>query len=101
MVSLKVLDSQCLFTALSSSALSSLVLTLLHRNWDLHVTSSCHRVKIYSINRARPATAARLKQMEEAGASMVPITEPVPFDLETDEHYDQVVRESGGRDPEE
>ncbi|EME41758.1 hypothetical protein DOTSEDRAFT_73976 [Dothistroma septosporum NZE10] len=70
-------------------------------NFDLHVTSSCHRVKIYSINRARPATAARLKQLEECGASMVPITQPVPFDLETDEHYDQIVRESGGRDPEE
>ncbi|CAI6331907.1 unnamed protein product [Periconia digitata] len=70
-------------------------------NWDLHVTSSCHRVKIYSVNRTKPATARRLKQLEERGQSMVPITQPPEFDLETEEEYLEIMRKKGGRDPEE
>ncbi|KAH8092558.1 Oxidoreductase, molybdopterin-binding domain-containing protein [Phellopilus nigrolimitatus] len=30
-------------------------------NWDLHVTSSCHRIKLYSVNCTRAQTAARLR----------------------------------------
>ncbi|OQO07833.1 hypothetical protein B0A48_06624 [Cryoendolithus antarcticus] len=70
-------------------------------NFDLHVTSSCHRIKIYSINRSKPATAARLKQLEERGLDILPITRPLEFDLESDEHYDKVMEVMGGRDPEE
>ncbi|KAK4161063.1 Oxidoreductase, molybdopterin-binding domain-containing protein [Cladorrhinum sp. PSN259] len=68
-------------------------------NWDLHVTSSCHRIKIYSINRSRPATAARLKLLEEKGIDIVPITRPLPFDLETDEHYEAAMQAQKGREP--
>ncbi|KAK3935068.1 sulfite oxidase [Diplogelasinospora grovesii] len=68
-------------------------------NWDLHVTSSCHRVKIYSINKARPATAARLKALEERGISITPITKPLPIDLESDEEYAKNMAARGGRDP--
>ncbi|KAJ9649705.1 hypothetical protein H2199_000484 [Coniosporium tulheliwenetii] len=68
-------------------------------NWDLHVTSSCHRIKIYSINRSRRATAERLKFLEEKGMSITPITQPFPFDLETEEHYLEEVAIRGGRDP--
>ncbi|KAF7299801.1 Sulfite oxidase mitochondrial [Mycena chlorophos] len=32
-------------------------------NWDLHVTSSCHRIKIYSVNKSRPATVRRLQEL--------------------------------------
>ncbi|KAK8018812.1 molybdopterin binding oxidoreductase [Apiospora marii] len=70
-------------------------------NWDLHVTSSCHRVKIYSMNRSKPMTAQRLKLLEEKGMSILPITRPLEIDLETDEHYDQAMEAMGGRDPKE
>lgn len=76
-------------------------LTFRNRNFDLHVTSSCHRVKIYSINRSHPATARRLQQLEEVGASILPITQPLPFDLETDEHYEAEMEARDGRDPRE
>jgi sulfite oxidase len=71
------------------------------RNWDLHVTSSCHRIKIYSINKSKPATAKRLKMLEDRGVSIQPITKPLPFDLETDEEYDEAMAARHGRDPEE
>ncbi|KAL6710310.1 hypothetical protein ACN47E_009256 [Coniothyrium glycines] len=68
-------------------------------NWDLHVTSSCHRVKLYSVNKTRPQTAKRLKQLDEHGAGLDPLTRPVPFDLETDEEYLAAMAARGGRDP--
>jgi sulfite oxidase len=46
-------------------------------------------------------TAKRLKQFEEKGKSIWPITRPVPFDLETDEEYLQQMKLREGRDPEE
>ena len=71
----------------------------LARNWDLHVTSSCHRIKIYSVNRSRPATAERLRQLEERGLPFVPITRPLNFDLETDEEYEAAMASQRGREP--
>lgn len=71
------------------------------RNWDLHVTSSCHRIKIYSINKSKPVTAARLKLLEEKGISIVPITKPLEFDLESDHDWKMAMQARGGRDPEE
>ena len=71
------------------------------RNFDLHVTSSCHRIKVYSINKQRYLTAQRLRELEIRGEPVLPITKPLPFDLETDEHYDKVMAAQGGRDPEE
>jgi len=63
------------------------------------VTSSCHRIKIYSMNRSRPATAARLKMLEEKGIPITPITKPIPFDLETDEEFEAALKAQKGRDP--
>lgn len=71
------------------------------RNWDLHVTSSCHRIKVYSINRSRPNTAARLKVLEEKGLSITPITKPLEFDLESEEEWRANMVARDGRDPEE
>ncbi|KAH7119753.1 Oxidoreductase, molybdopterin-binding domain-containing protein [Dendryphion nanum] len=68
-------------------------------NWGLHVTSSCHRVKIYSINKTKPETAKRLKLLEQKGLSMFPITRPLPLDLESDEEYQEEMNKRGGRDP--
>jgi sulfite oxidase len=70
-----------------------------HRNWDLHVTSSAHRVKIYSINKSRPATAKRLKQLEEHGTPLIPITRPIEFDLEPEKEYRAAMGARGERDP--
>lgn len=74
---------------------------ILLRNWDLHVTSSCHRIKVYSINRARAATRQRLQELEDRGLSITPITQPLEFDLESDEHYNEVMEAKKGRDPAE
>ncbi|KXN82426.1 Sulfite oxidase [Leucoagaricus sp. SymC.cos] len=63
-------------------------------NWDLHVTSSCHRIKLYSVNRSRPATAARLKELEEKGIEFNPLTRPLEFGLEHPEEYISAVRKS-------
>ncbi|KAI4739774.1 molybdopterin binding oxidoreductase [Aureobasidium sp. EXF-12298] len=63
-------------------------------NWDLHVTSSC-------INKSRPLTAARLKLLKEKNVPIVPITHPMEFDLESEDHYMEEMRKQGGREPEE
>lgn len=66
-----------------------------------HADAFDSRIKLYSVNTTKPETARRLKQLEEHGASINPITRPVPFDLETDEEYLEEMRKRGGRDPEE
>ena len=71
------------------------------RNFDLHVTSSCHRIKVYSINKSRPATAQRLAQYEKEGVPFLPITKPSEWDLESEEHYEKTMEAMGGRDPDE
>lgn len=60
-----------------------------------------HRIKVYSINKSRQATAERLKYIEDMGLSLEPITQPLEVDLESDEHYDAEVAAMGGRDPKE
>lgn len=44
-------------------------------------------------------TAKRLKIMEEKGVSMLPLTRPLPFDLETEEEYIEEMKKRQGRDP--
>lgn len=51
-------------------------------NWDLHVTSSAHRIKLYSVNKTKPATAARLAQFAARGESIAPLTKPSEAPLE-------------------
>lgn len=70
-------------------------------NWDLHVTSSCHRIRVYSVNTTKRSTAARLKALEENDMSLFPITQPLEMELETEEHYWEKMALSGGRDPTE
>lgn len=61
-------------------------------NWDLHVTSSCHRIKIYSVNKSRPATAKRLAELESRGEGIEPLSRPIEFALEDTEEYLEAVR---------
>ncbi len=37
--------------------------------------------------------------LEERGLAIQPITRPLPFDLETDEEYDEAMAARHGRDP--
>lgn len=63
------------------------------------MTSSCHRIKIFSINKTRPKTAAKLKVFEKAGVPFLPITRPGEMNLEDDETYLAEMEARGGRDP--
>lgn len=56
-------------------------------NWDLHVTSSCHRIKIYSVNKSREITARRLKYLEEHGESVLELTKPAELSWEDTDVY--------------
>ena len=85
-------------TLLVTSVLSKGVVL---RNWDLHVTSSCHRIKVFSVNRSHPATAKRLELLEKKGVDLLPLTKPLEIDLEEDEEYETEMQRRGGRDPEE
>jgi sulfite oxidase len=49
-------------------------------NWGLHVTSSAHRIKIYSVNKTHKLTQQKLAQFKEHGIPLAPLTryDPVP-----------------------
>ncbi|KAL0961496.1 hypothetical protein HGRIS_006438 [Hohenbuehelia grisea] len=68
-------------------------------NWDLHVTSSAHRIKVYSVNRSRLATAQRLKAIHDKGDSFEPLTRPLEWSLEDDEEYFKATKRNP-REPE-
>lgn len=70
-------------------------------NWGLHVTSSAHRIKIYSVNKAKERTRARLEEFEKRGVPFVPITRPTEFPFMTWEEYDEFFKKNGPRDVEE
>jgi sulfite oxidase len=67
-------------------------------NWGLHVTSSCHRVKIYSVNASRPGTRKRLEQFKERGESFLPITRPTDFRPMSMEEYEKTWLDMEPRD---
>ncbi|KAK4494266.1 hypothetical protein PRZ48_014564 [Zasmidium cellare] len=56
-------------------------------NWGLHVTSSAHRVKVYSINKTKPATAKKLALFKKTGSPLAPITWPEEFTTQTMYEY--------------
>ncbi|CDO69882.1 hypothetical protein BN946_scf184884.g41 [Trametes cinnabarina] len=60
--------------------------------WDLHVTSSCHRIKVYSVNTSRPATAQRLAEIKTRGEDFNPLTRPLPWSLEGADDYLKLMR---------
>ena len=67
-------------------------------NWGLHVTSSCHRVKVYSVNKKRPLTNQRLRQFRQHNESFVPITVPTDFQQMAWEDYDKFFDDTQPRD---
>jgi len=59
-------------------------------NWGLHVTSSCHRVKIYSVNASKPATRKRLEDFDKHDEAFLPITRAThKFPTMTAEDYEK------------
>ena len=46
-------------------------------------------------------TVKRMKQLEDKGIPMVPITHPIEFDLESTEEYLEQMKLRHGRDPED
>jgi sulfite oxidase len=69
-------------------------------NWGLHVTSSCHRVKIYSINKSKELTRKRLEEFAEKGVGLVPITRPTSFPVQNQDEYERFWAEHDPRDVE-
>ncbi|KAK6206645.1 hypothetical protein LQW54_007597 [Pestalotiopsis sp. IQ-011] len=70
-------------------------------NWGLHVTSSCHRISIYSVNKSKPLTRRRLEEFERAGIPFGPITVPIPFPSQTWDDYDDFWKKNDPRDVDE
>lgn len=58
-------------------------------NWGLHVTSSVHKVKVYSVNASRGATLKRLKEFQEHKEGFIPITRPTDFPTMSAEEYEK------------
>jgi sulfite oxidase len=67
-------------------------------NWGLHVTSSCHRVKVYSVNASRPATRKRLEMYEEHEESFLPLTRPTTFSTMSMQEYEDAWKGMEPRD---
>ncbi|KAG6907458.1 hypothetical protein DXG01_008842 [Tephrocybe rancida] len=67
------------------------------RTWDSSNNTeptfvrSAWKIKIYSVNRSRPATAERLKELKQRGVPFEPLTRPLEFGLETPEEYGTAV----------
>jgi len=67
-------------------------------NWGLHVTSSCHRVKIYSVNKSKEMTRKRLQEFEDKKMPFLPLTRPTEFATQSSEDYEQFWRTHAPRD---
>ncbi|KAI0021726.1 molybdopterin binding oxidoreductase [Xylariomycetidae sp. FL0641] len=67
-------------------------------NWGLHVTSSAHRVKVYSVNKSHEQTRKRLQEFEDRGIGFLPITRPTEFPYQTWEEYEDFFQRNGPRD---
>ncbi|KAI1333624.1 molybdopterin binding oxidoreductase [Xylariaceae sp. FL0016] len=67
-------------------------------NWGLHVTSSAHRIRIYSVNKAKERTKARLEEFEKRGVGFLPITRPTEFPTMSWDQYEEFFKKNGPRD---
>lgn len=71
-------------------------------NWGLHVTSSAHRIKVYSINKSRSRTREKLKAFEEHPDSpLAPLTWPEEFSTQSAEEYKAFWEKHDPRDVDE
>lgn len=70
-------------------------------NWGLHVTSSAHRIKVYSMNRSRKQTRERLKKFDHVNSPLAPLTWPEEFEMQSMDEYERFWRENEPRDVED
>ena len=63
-------------------------------NWGLHVTSSAHRVKVYSVNKSHEKTRERLEEFAKRGVGFLPITRPTEFAYMKWEEYEEHARQN-------
>jgi sulfite oxidase len=55
-------------------------------------------VKIYSVNKNKERTRARLEEFEKRGISFVPITRPTEFPTMSWDEYEEFFAKAGPRD---
>ncbi|KAI9048011.1 hypothetical protein LZ554_007809 [Drepanopeziza brunnea f. sp. 'monogermtubi'] len=67
-------------------------------NWGLHVTSSAHRISLYSMNKSRPITKARLEMFEKTGSPLAPLSCPEDFVTQELDEYSKFWRVNDPRD---
>ncbi|GAM37518.1 hypothetical protein TCE0_024r07502 [Talaromyces pinophilus] len=67
-------------------------------NWGLHVTSSAHRIPVYSINKTKERTKERLAMLEREGIPLAPITRYEYVHSQTDEEILKFYRDHDPRD---
>lgn len=67
-------------------------------NWGLHVTSSSHRINVYSINKSRAITKARLEKFEHLGVPLAPLTWPEDIETQSMEEFEKFWKEHDPRD---
>ncbi|KAK5346059.1 hypothetical protein LTR61_010274 [Exophiala xenobiotica] len=67
-------------------------------NWGLHVTSSAHRISVYSVNRSHERTREKLQQFVEMKSPLAPLTWPEEFPTQSWEEYKQYWKENDPRD---
>jgi sulfite oxidase len=70
-------------------------------NWGLHVTSSAHRISVYSINKSRDLTKQRLEKFDHLGIPLAPLTQPEEFQTQSWEEYEKFWKEHDPRDVDE
>ncbi|KAJ5888953.1 Eukaryotic molybdopterin oxidoreductase [Penicillium taxi] len=70
-------------------------------NWGLHVTSSAHRIKVYSINKSHELTRKRIEKFEKMGIPLGPVTRYDAVSSQTDEEYAQYWKTHDPRDVDE
>ncbi|KAH7025279.1 LOW QUALITY PROTEIN: oxidoreductase molybdopterin binding domain-containing protein [Microdochium trichocladiopsis] len=70
-------------------------------NWGLHVTSSCHTINVYSVNKKHPATRARLEDMEKNKVPLAPITVPLSIPAQSWDDYEKFWKKHDPRDAED
>ncbi|KGO44629.1 Eukaryotic molybdopterin oxidoreductase [Penicillium expansum] len=70
-------------------------------NWGLHVTSSAHRIKVYSINKSRELTRKRLDKYEQQGIPLAPLSRYEIVSGQTPEEYEQYWKKHDPRDVDE
>ena len=70
-------------------------------NWGLHVTSSAHRIRIYSVNKSRAQTQKRLDEFKKRGLGLTPITRPTEFAYMSREEYGDFWKRNDPRDVDE